>query len=99
MSRVRPTATGPRPTETAEPEPEPFSPRSARSRKLSLPKLIQKIADEAASNTAWAPALRAAPAAISVMAICLVASVSDQAEVIEVSGETKLENGKVITLP
>ncbi|KAF3091753.1 hypothetical protein TWF102_008731 [Orbilia oligospora] len=65
----------------------------------SLPKLIQKIAQEASTNNNWAPALRAAPAAISVMATCLVASTSKVAGAIEVNPTGVIPGGEEIKLP
>ncbi|KAK6524800.1 hypothetical protein TWF281_011698 [Arthrobotrys megalospora] len=65
----------------------------------SLPKLIQKIAQEASTNNNWAPALRAAPAAISVMATCLVASTSKLAGAIEVNPTGTVPGGETIELP
>ncbi|KAF3168069.1 hypothetical protein TWF106_010427 [Orbilia oligospora] len=65
----------------------------------SLPKLIQKIAQEASTNNNWAPALRAAPAAISVMATCLVASTSKLAGAIEVNPTGVIPGGEEIKLP
>ncbi|KAF3907436.1 hypothetical protein ABW21_db0207087 [Orbilia brochopaga] len=65
----------------------------------SLPKLIQRIAQEAAANTSWAPALQAAPAAISVMATCLVASTSKMAGAIEVNETGVVPGGGVVKLP
>ncbi|KAK6352962.1 hypothetical protein TWF696_004953 [Orbilia brochopaga] len=65
----------------------------------SLPKLIQRIAQEAATNTSWAPALQAAPAAISVMATCLVASTSKMAGAIEVNETGVVPGGGIVKLP
>ncbi|EPS41317.1 hypothetical protein H072_4800 [Dactylellina haptotyla CBS 200.50] len=88
--------------ETSESSPNPCGGGGDRQKELisrSLPKLIQKIAQDASANTAWAPALQAAPAAISVMATCLVASTSKLAGAIEVNRTGEIPGGGQITLP
>ncbi|KAK6538171.1 hypothetical protein TWF694_011053 [Orbilia ellipsospora] len=79
-----------------------FNSGGSRQRELiqrALPKLIQRIAQDASANTTWAPALQAAPAAISVMATCLVASTSKLAGAIEVNPTGEVPGGDKITLP
>jgi hypothetical protein len=69
-----------------------------RSKKImtSLPFLVQDIADEAYRNANWTPPLCATPAAICVLAACLVAASSDIAGAIAVD---KGSNGKPTGLP
>ena len=61
--------------------------------KKQLPDLVQTVARDLSTKLEWAPYLSAAPAAICVMATCLVAGSSDDTSSIEVSIAPRVSNG------
>jgi hypothetical protein len=61
--------------------------------------LIQRVTNELSEKKDWAPALRAAPAAICVMATCLIASFSEEAGTIQVKCSPKGGVGNSPDLP